>query len=178
MSKPFLPEKGLLITAVMTNTKNLFVPVLNEFEKKFGGCFLLSPWFEFSHSRYYENEMGKNLKKRFICFKNPINQDSLSYVKNFAYETENRYLADNKRKINLDPGILTIEKYVLSTFKNFSHRIYLGNKVFAEVEFGFKNSRPYFFEWTYPDYMQKEVCDFFLVSRRYLLLLNSAKNLN
>jgi hypothetical protein len=175
MSRPFLPEKGVLITALMTNDKNLFASALKDFENKFGDCFLVSPWFEFSHSKYYENEMGENLLKRFICFKNPLNQDSLPDVKNTAYEIENRYLQDNKRKINIDPGILTPDKYVLSTFKNFSHRIYLGDKVFAEVEFIFKNNEPAFFEWTYPDYRQREVCEFFMTARRYLLLLNSVK---
>lgn len=175
MSKPFFPEKGLIVTALMTGNKKLFTFALKELEKEFGGCFLISPWSKFTHSVYYEDEMGKNLEKRFICFKNPVNQESLKDIKHKVYEIENRYLDKGGRILNLDPGILTLDKYVLSTFKNFSHRIYLGKNVFAEVEFTFKKDHLVFFEWTYPDYRQREVCEFFMTSRRYLLLLNSLK---
>jgi len=176
MSKPFFPEKGLVITAVMTSDKKLFKNALKELENEFGGCFLISAWSKFSHSDYYENEMGKNLEKRFICFKNPVNQDSLSGIKHKIFEIENRYLEENKRVLNLDPGILTPDKYVLSTFKNFSHRIYLGNNVFAEVEFMFKNDHLVFFDWTYQDYRENDVCEFFMTARKYLLFYQSFKN--
>ncbi|MDY0360150.1 MAG: DUF4416 family protein [Desulforegulaceae bacterium] len=176
MSKPFFPKKGLVITALMTGNKKLFTFALKELEKEFGGCFLISPWSKFTHSVYYEDEMGKNLEKRFICFKNPVNQGSLSDIKHKVYQIENKYLEGNKRTLNLDPGILTPDKYVLSTFKNFSHRIYIGDKVFAEVEFTFKNNEPVFFEWTYPDYRQKNICLFFMIARKYLLFFNSFNN--
>ncbi|MDY0132836.1 MAG: DUF4416 family protein [Desulforegulaceae bacterium] len=175
MSKPFSPGKGLVVIAIMTNDKRLFAFALKELEKEFGSCFLVSAWLDFSFSDYYENEMGKKLSKRFVCFKNPVNQDSLLNIKHKTYEIENKYLEENKRTINLDPGILTPDNYVLSTFKNFPHRIYLGNSVFAEVEFSFTKNQIIFYDWTYSDYREKEVCDFFLTSRRYLLLFNSIK---
>jgi hypothetical protein len=37
------------------------------------------------------------------------------------------------RPVNLDPGFIEPSKLILASTKNFSHRIYIGNKMYAEV---------------------------------------------
>jgi hypothetical protein len=73
------------------------------------------------------------------------------------------------RPVNLDPGIIEASKLILATTKNYSHRIYIGKKIFAEVTLVFDRGcwRP--FEYTYPDYRQQCYFDFFERVRKRLL---------
>jgi hypothetical protein len=59
--------------------------------------------------------------------------------------------------VNLDPGLLTPENFILATGKNFSHRVYLGNGVFADLTLVYRNGGFHPLPWTYPDYASEEV---------------------
>ncbi len=56
------------------------------------------------------------------------------------------------RPINLDPGYVDSPKLVLASMKNFAHRIYLGDGVFAEVTLLHRRGQWTPLEWTFPDY--------------------------
>ncbi|MBW5395503.1 DUF4416 family protein, partial [Brachyspira hampsonii] len=61
------------------------------------------------------------------------------------------------RKINIDPAILTLENFILVTNKNFTHRIYLKEGVFADLTLIYKKKKGYTeLEWTYADYSSDE----------------------
>jgi hypothetical protein len=177
MSRPFIPDKGLLITGLMISDKSLFDKVCSDLKNLFGNAVLISRWNDFTHSDYYKPEMGPDLKKRFILFKNPVCQDSLAGIKLGSTDIENFYLENGKRRVNIDPGILTKDKLVLSTFKNYSHRIYLGRSVFAEVALVYEKCGFSPLDWTYPDYKTDEAIGFFELARKYLIFLQAAQNL-
>jgi hypothetical protein len=65
------------------------------------------------------------------------------------------------RNVNIDPGYINPAKLVLASCKDFSHRIYLGGGVFAEVTLFFMDGsfRPFFH--TYRDYRDPEMIAFF-----------------
>ena len=71
-----------------------------------------------------------------------------------------------KRPVNLDPGYLEQAKVILTSTKNFYHRIYLGGGIFGEVTMHFKNNTYQFFPWTYPDYQSRDYQEFFLRIRQ------------
>jgi hypothetical protein len=73
------------------------------------------------------------------------------------------------RPVNLDPGLIEASKLVLATTKNYSHRIYIGNKMYAEVTLIYEKGDWRHFEWTYPDYRQKSYQEFFSKVRNRLL---------
>jgi len=50
---------------------------------------------------------------------------------------------------------------VLATTKAFSHRIYLGQGIFAELTYLCKGKEFYPLEWTYPDYREPFAREFF-----------------
>ncbi|MCK4603230.1 MAG: DUF4416 family protein, partial [Deltaproteobacteria bacterium] len=56
--------------------------------------------------------------------------------------------------------ILTAERLVLATGKNFPHRIYLGRGVFADLTFIYRKDSFVSLPWTFPDYASKEVIGF------------------
>jgi len=79
--------------------------------------------------------------------------------------------ADGKisRTVNLDPGYITASNLVLATTKDFSHRVYIGQGIYAEVTLNFRKGGCVFFEWTYPDFKSGKYTSFFLeIRRRYM----------
>jgi hypothetical protein len=74
------------------------------------------------------------------------------------------------RRINLDPGYVTEAKVVLATTKDFSHRIYIGSQIYAEVTLRYNvRDRDYVpLDYTYPDYRTDAYRTVFLKARDLL----------
>jgi len=121
------------------------------------------------YSDYYNEELGSPLKRRFIFFKRQISQDAPPEIKKDVMSIEAKLSKDGKRTINLDPGYMTLSKVVLSTRKDYSHRVCIGNGLFAEVTLiysrksGFEPTR-----FTYPDYRSPETLALFNKMRETL----------
>ena len=142
-------------------------------EECFGGIDIRSAIMPFDLTEYYRQEMGSNLLRRFVSFKKNIDPSGLSGVKTATNEIEcrNRFSgnAGRGRMINLDPGYVTPAKVVLATTKDFSHRIYIGQGIYAEVTLqcgkkGFTAN-----EWTYPDFRSGNYDQFFRQIRECLM---------
>jgi DMSO/TMAO reductase YedYZ molybdopterin-dependent catalytic subunit len=73
-------------------------------------------------------------------------------------------------RINLDPGYVTEAKIVLASTKDYSHRVYLGSGIYAEVTLHYAARVKTFlsFEHTYPDFRTKESLDMFNRAREIL----------
>ena len=86
----------------------------------------------------------------------------ISDVKKITDSIEKGYSDENNnRKINIDPAILTLENFILVTNKNFTHRIYLKDGVFADLTLIYKKKKGYTeLEWTYADYSSDETKKF------------------
>ncbi|MBI4245042.1 MAG: DUF4416 family protein [Planctomycetes bacterium] len=138
---------------------------------KFGEVLVQSKSFVLSkHTDYYKKEMGDSLEKTIYILKQPIAPDAIIKFKLLSFEEENRYSTNNKRTINIDPGYIDLPKVVLTSFKNFSHRIYLADGVYAEVTLIYNKEKNTYTElpWTYPDYKSNETLDPILEGRSYL----------
>lgn len=157
----------------MPEDERLFKDLYKELEKTWGKTQLISEWLDFSHTDYYTKEMGSGLKRRLILFKEPADQENLKNFKVKSWEIEEKYSINNKRQINIDPGFLTMERFILLTGKNYSHRIYLGEGVFADLTFVHENGEFTTLSWTYSDYKFKEIISFLERSRNYLSFVNS-----
>ncbi len=82
---------------------------------------------------YYRSEMGTSIFRKFIFFKELANPGSLAAVKVFTNGIEERFSSGMQRRVNLDPGYVTEAKVVLATTKDFSHRVYIGEGIYAEA---------------------------------------------
>ncbi len=140
---------------------------------QFGPVALESPSYPFIHSLYYVPEMGRDLIKFFWAFARPFPMDSLIEAKLFtnALEEELGEYKDGRlhRVVNLDPGYLTDAQLVLATTKGYSHRIYLGRGIYAEVTLVYRHGAFRPLEWTYPDYRMPMVISFLEEVRKDLL---------
>lgn len=170
MSHPRKPDPVLYFLAVTEKEEGFFLREIRKFfEEDLGMIAFQGPYFNFSEfTDYYEEEMGKSLLKGFYVFERLKEPEYLLDLKYLCYEVEKKTAtSEGKRVVNLDPGYLTLSKVVLATFKDYSHRLYLGRSVFGEVTLFYREGSFRDFPWTYPDYKQKEVMEFFNKARAY-----------
>jgi len=163
-----------LIAAVMVNDPDLFDPIRQEMESVFGPIDLESAPYSFSFTDYYGEEMGGGLLKRIVSFARLTDKEALAAAKWRTNEMEDRYATgpgeERRRSVNIDPGYVSDAKLVLASTKNFSHRLYIGQGIFAEVTMRYLRKAGFTpLEWTYPDYQTGPVLSFFeRVRERYM----------
>lgn len=145
-------EEAVLFTGCLFSSREVFNAALAVLREKFGDTLLETPPVPWTHSDYYSEEMGLPLYRNFIFFDAVIDTAILPVAKLRIMDIEKDFSKDGKRQINLDPGYLSLAKVVLASRKNYSHRIYLGKLVFAELELIFKEGGFHPLPYTYADY--------------------------
>lgn len=159
MSIPRDPLPAQAVLSVLSPCwEPLWPSLLAQLTTRLGEVDYASDPMDFDQTHYYAKEMGEGLTRRIIGFGPLINQDDLACLKLFTNELEKRYARpDGKRTFNLDPALLTQERLVLATGKNFTHRIYLGRGIFADLTLIFQQGDWRVLPWTFPDYSGQEM---------------------
>jgi hypothetical protein len=137
-----------------------------ELEQVFGAIEIVSPWMDFGYTNYYAPEMGMPLHRRMLVFKELIAQSDLARIKLRTNEIEMQYAHRGKRRVNIDPGYLLYERFVLATGKNYSHRIYIGDGIYADLTLVYQKNAYQSLPWTYPDYADPVMGDFLMQVRQ------------
>jgi hypothetical protein len=123
----------------------------------------------FDHTEYYKQEMGSPLYKFLVSFDKPVDAMEIVGIKHQTNKIEEHFSISGKRQVNLDPGYMEAAKLILATTKNFSHRIYLGQGIYGDVQLFWRQGKFTANPWTYPDYLEKTTLDFLTQLRtRYL----------
>ena len=154
-----LPVK--LICGIIANNERLFLEVEKILSKKFGPIDVKSQIFDFNFTDYYEKEMGWPLHRRFTSFRELVSPADLAEIKLRTNDVEKNCRVKGKRRINIDPGYVAMERLVLATGKNYTHRIYLSRGIYADLTLVFQRGSFRPLEWTYRDYADQEVIGFF-----------------
>jgi hypothetical protein len=127
----------------------------------------------FDKTDYYKDETGENILRQFVSTERLIAPALLAKIKHRTNKLEQKLAAKLAlplpRPVNLDPGIIEPSKLILATTKNYSHRIYIGKKMYAEVTLIFDKASWRPLDYTYPDYRQQCYFDFFDKVRKRLL---------
>jgi len=140
----------------------------------YGPLELESPVWKWDRSDYYREEMGAPLFRKFISFRNVVDPVILAAVRHHTNSVEAslavREASRVRRTVNLDPGYVTEAKVVLSTTKDFAHRVYIGDGIYAEVTLRYRKEEQGFIEMdhTYPDFRSAEIRAWFLDVRERL----------
>jgi hypothetical protein len=161
----------LLVVAAFSRHETLLDHGRQRLEMLFGPT--VPDFFEypFNQTRYYEPTMGPGLRKRLFVFRDLVAADSLAAIKRTTIALEGELTETgpftDARPINLDPGILTLGKFMLATTKDQAHRIYLTAGIWAEVTLRFEagNFEPW--PWTYADYRQADLRAFLTNARSF-----------
>ncbi|MGB9822695.1 DUF4416 family protein [Thermodesulfovibrio sp.] len=165
MGKPAQPKKVLLFIGTLFKDKEVYYRARQILEKFFGEIILESSPKQWNYSHYYTAELGSPILRRFMFFKNLISEGDIAQIKIQTNQIEEELSKDGKRTINLDPGYIGLAKLILATTKDYSHRIYLKDGIYAEVTLIFRDNsfRPYIN--TYRDYAEDEYIKLFNLAR-------------
>ena len=161
MGKVKQPPPVKLMCSIFTADETLLAVARDALTSQWGPLDYQSEVLPFNHTTYYAREFGENLLRQIVAFANLIPREQLAAVKRATNELETTWAAQDRRRVNLDPGYISLDKLVLATTKDYSHRIYLGQGIYAEVTLQFKHGGFRAFEWTYPDYASPrylEIC--------------------
>lgn len=139
-------------------------------ENLYGESFILRPKLNPLLS-YYAKEMKEadHLKRFFIATSKTYPRESLLSSKIQALDWEKKWSESSERRVNVDTGFLSLENFLLATTKNYSHRIYIGQNLFADLTYHFHEGGFQALPWTYPDYQDDEKLEFLTWLRSYLL---------
>lgn len=172
MGKPHSPGPALLFTGILYSENAHFEKTKKTLLDLFGPSLMETSPVNWDHSDYYKEELGSQIKRIFIFFRNLINHEDIVDIKLKTNSIEDSLSPDGKRKVNIDPGYLTLANVVLATTKGYSHRIYLGKGIYGEVSLLYKEKDMTFIPhiFTYPDYQDKKCIDMFIKAREFLKL--------
>ena len=172
------PQPAKLIIGILAANETALAAAVKAISKSFGVIDLTSDVWPFTQTDYYKDEIGPNALRQFVSIENLIDPGKLAQIKHDTNYLEQQ-LAKKlggvnpalqlPRPVNLDPGFIEPSKLVLASTKNFSHRIYIGNKMFAEVTLIYEKGDWRHFVYTYPDYKEPHYQDFFTKVRTRLL---------
>ncbi len=168
MSQPRPASPAKLVIGFLAADKSIARDITAALGASFGTLDLVSPWLPFDFTDYYAREMGAPLYRRMLAYKNLVAQESLPEIKHATNRLEVRYALDGRRRVNIDPGVLLPERFVLATGKNFSHRIYLRRGIYADLTLVYRDGGFMTLPWTYPDYADARLQTFLLRVREKL----------
>ncbi|MGD8882461.1 MAG: DUF4416 family protein [Desulfobacterales bacterium] len=174
MSAPQAAKPAKLVIGVFASNKKIINNLALELSSQFGPVDLVSSWMDFDYTSYYETEMGSPLVRRVSAFKRLIEQGELAAIKIATNQIEQAYSSGGKREANIDPGYMLHERFVLASGKNFSHRIYIGLGIYADLTLIYQKGSFQKLPWTYPDYADRTMLNFLdQVRRKYIFDLKS-----
>ncbi len=171
MGKPKKPAPALLFTGLLFTDYDMLEKVRSALAAAFGDIAMESPTFPWNFSDYYREEMGQRIFRRFIFFRNLVGQDALADIKLRTNDIEETFAREGKRAVNIDPGYLTRAKIVLASTKDYSHRIYLRDGIFAEVTLMYGKGKFVPLVNTYRDYRDERYIRVFASARILLNLI-------
>ena len=172
MGNPANPKPALLFTGILYSDKSYLSKAKESLLSAFGAALLETPPVSWDYSEYYKEEIGSPIMRTFIFFKDLINRAEIADIKLRTNDIETSLSIDGKRKVNLDPGYLTLANVILATTKGYSHRIYLGKGIYGEVSLLYKEKDKTFVPniFTYSDYQEKNCIEMFIKAREFLKL--------
>jgi hypothetical protein len=171
MALPCPPDPVLLIVAAFSRHGDALTWARERLKRLFGPVGLASPVFDFQQTRYYEPTMGSGLRKQLLAFEDLVAADCLAPVKLATNDLEAELARTGAyteaRPLNLDPGVVSLGKFLLATTKDQAHRVYLRDGIYAEVTLRFHAGTFEPWIWTYADYREPGMLAFLNEVRDY-----------
>jgi Domain of unknown function (DUF4416) len=161
------PREKLIIPVLFSDESSLKSAV-GSLVRRYGATDYRSPELPFTYSGYYNREMGTEIRRVFLGFEELVDPSRLWRVKRYTNSLERRFTAAGGRRVNLDPGLLDLNRLLLATTKHAGHRIPLRQGIYAEITLHYRRGRFEPLPWTYPDYRSREYQEILLELREIL----------
>ena len=150
--QPQEPTPVKLVCAVLYSDAGKLAAARDRLEKEFGLIDHTSPVFPFDITDYYVPEMGAPIYRLFYSFQELINPKELASIKVACNDIEAQLAIDGQRKVNLDPGYLDYDKFVLASAKYAGHKIYLDYGIYADTTLKYSKGKYKPSVWCFPDF--------------------------
>jgi hypothetical protein len=151
--KVLKPEPIKLITAILFSDDKLLERGLSTLQESFDNHIdYKSKAIPFTHTEFYNQEMGDNLKRIIISFNKLVYPDQMVQLKNKTLTIEDSFSHNEARQLNFDPGFLDYTKVVLLSIKPGAQKIYLGDGIYADMILYYQKGDYTSFIWTFPDF--------------------------
>jgi hypothetical protein len=119
------------------------------------------PELPFTFNPYYAAEMGEELLRSFFVSRELFDPAGLAEAKRLTDGLERRTADEGGgRRLNLDPGFLSLGNFILATTKARAHRIPLSGGIYAELTLIYEGGAWRSLPWTYPDWRSEAYRDF------------------
>ena len=181
--KPEEPGPVKLVVGILYSDGGLMENALALLTGKYGALDYRSPAFPFSQTDYYVPEMGSPIFRVFVSHERLIHPRELPSVKIETNEIEealaektpepamklrggSRPSGGLKRKVNLDPGILDYDKFVLASAKYNGQKVYLDRGIWADLTLHYEKGKFDPYPWSFPDFKSRIYDGAFLEIRR------------
>ena len=167
------PEPVKLIIGILAADAGCLTAARYRILSEFGPADLIGDIWPFTQTDYYADQAGEHILRQFVTIDKLIDPGELAAIKHKTNEMEQTLAAQLDvglpRPVNFDPGYIELSKLVLASTKNFSHRIYIGDNMYAEVTLTYSKGTWIDYRYTFADYKQGKYHDFFNKARERLL---------
>jgi hypothetical protein len=155
------PQPVKLIVSLLTGDVGLLPQARDALVKCYGPIEWDSELLPFDHTDYYSSEFGPDLQRQIVVFEELIDPAELPAIKLNANQMEWSLAQGEQRRINIDPGYVSLGKLVLASTKDHAHRLYLDRGIYGEITLRFQRGRFRAWPWSYPDYASERYCQTF-----------------
>ncbi|MFO7888974.1 MAG: DUF4416 family protein [bacterium] len=154
-----------MIAGILYSDDKFLSKSLELLESEFGEIDYKSICFKFDITDYYNSEMGNDIYRIFISFKNLISPDLLAAIKIQTNNIESKLSISRKRTVNIDSGYLDYDKIVLASGKYNGNKIYLNNGIWADLTLHYQKGVYHPYPWSFPDFKKGAYDNIFLKIR-------------
>jgi hypothetical protein len=168
VSKPRKPQQAKLIVGLLFSDFGLRQKAFEAFDEIFGPADFITEPVPFHYTSYYDAEMGQGILRQWCSFARLVTPETLPDIKLTTNRLESELSVDGRRRVNIDPGILSEERLVLATGKNFTHRVYLRDGIYADLTLIYQRGGFQSLPWTFPDYREASLLHYLAVLRQKL----------
>ena len=171
MAKTCEFEKEKLIVGVIYHDTDIYDSAISILKGEFGEIDNTSEVFSFSkeYSSYYDGELGGEGMRIILSFKETVDPSRQAEIKLFTNSIEEKFSVDGKRRINLDPGLISHGRLLLATTKKTGFRIPLSDGIYSELTLFWARGAWHKLPWTYRDYQSERVQRFLTKTRKIYL---------
>jgi hypothetical protein len=165
-----------LLVAVLWADAEARDQALERLSREWGPLDFQGADISFDLTDYYVPEMGTNLQRRLVTFRELVPPENLRAAKLRCNQLEEELSGPGGRRVNLDIGYLDHNKIVLASLKYAGQKIHLGNGIYADLIARYRGGRYCPFEWTFPDFSDGRYDNQLAVIRRsYLTALREER---
>jgi len=155
------PTPVKLIASLLTGEPALLTEVKEALSQAFGPIDFESELLPFDHTDYYAPEFGPGLQRQIVTFERLVDPGDLPAIKRQTNGLERSLAQGDRRRVNIDPGYISLGKLVLASTKDHAHRLYLGQGIYGDGTLSYQRGRFRPWPWTYPDYGSDRYCSLF-----------------